>query len=297
MALYVKFWGTRGSIPTPGYRTQRFGGNTLCVEVRTDTTMIVCDAGSGLRELGMDIAQRFGKKPVTLHLLLSHTHWDHIQGFPFFIPAYQPSTTIHVYGASLADRTSYELLTGQMESAHFPVSFTSLTARILASEFIHGQIEIGDVTARAFTQCHPGGSVGFSLMHGGKKVVYSTDNELDKSILNADAVARDPSATREFPAQIIEPFRNADLLIADAQYTEQEYPAHVGWGHPSTATVVDLALAAGVKQLALFHHDPMQSDDVMEQKIAACSQRAKNRGGREAIQVFGAREGVELKLL
>ncbi len=126
MAFYVKFWGTRGSIPTPGYRTQRFGGNTPCVEVRTDTTMIVCDAGSGLRELGMDIDKRFGKEPITLHLLLSHTHWDHIQGFPFFLPAYKPSTTIHVYGASKADRTSHQLLTGQMDSAHFPVDFTAL---------------------------------------------------------------------------------------------------------------------------------------------------------------------------
>jgi len=297
MSFYVKFWGTRGSIPTPGYRTQRFGGNTPCVEVRTDTTMIVCDAGSGLRELGMDIDKRFGPEPVTLHLLLSHTHWDHIQGFPFFIPAYRPSTTIHVYGASKADRTSHQLLTGQMESAHFPVDFTALGAQILAREFIHGEIQIGDVTARAFTQIHPGGSVGFSLLHGGKKVVYSTDNELDKSVLNADAVARDPAAPRQFPAEIIEPFRDAELLIADAQYTELEYPKRVGWGHPSTAAVVDLALAAGVKQLALFHHDPMQSDSDLEQKVASCAQRAKERGGREATQVFGAREGVELKLV
>lgn len=183
-----------------------------------------------------------------------------------------------------------------MESAHFPVKMTSLAARILASEFFGGEIRIGDVTARAFTQCHPGGSLGFSLVHGGKKVVYSTDNELDQSILNADAVASNPSAPRQFPAEVIEPFRNADLLIADAQYTDVEYPTHVGWGHPSTAAVVDLALAAGVRQLALFHHDPMQSDSDMDQKVAACARRAKDRGGREAIQIFGAREGVELKL-
>jgi phosphoribosyl 1,2-cyclic phosphodiesterase len=297
MALYVKFWGTRGSIPTPGYLTQRYGGNTPCVEVRTESTMIVCDAGSGLRELGMDIMRRFGNAPVTLHLLLSHTHWDHIQGFPFFPPAYLPTTTIHVYGANRADRTSYQLLTGQMESAHFPVNFTELGARMLAREFEHGEIQIGDVAASAFPQCHPGGSLGFGLVHGGRKVVYSTDNELDKSVLNAEAVAMDPAAPRRFPAEIIEPFRDADLLIADAQYSELEYPKRIGWGHSSTAAVVDIALAAGVKQLALFHHDPMQSDADLDQKIAACARRANERAGRDKLKVFGAREGVELKLV
>src|SRR4051812_5290255 len=104
MSLYVKFWGTRGSIPTPGYRTARYGGNTPCVEIRTSTTLIVCDAGSGLRELGMDLLRRFEKEPITVHLMLSHSHWDHIQGFPFFPPAYLPSTTIHIYGPPEAGR-------------------------------------------------------------------------------------------------------------------------------------------------------------------------------------------------
>src|SRR3954470_6073271 len=145
MALYVKFWGARGSIPTPGYRTQRYGGNTACVEVRTPDTLIVCDAGSGLRELGMDLMRRFGKSPVTVHLLLSHTHWDHIQGFPFFVPAYLPTTTIYVYGASKADRTSYQLLTGQMDSVHFPVTFAELGANIVARDFDRGEARVGDV--------------------------------------------------------------------------------------------------------------------------------------------------------
>ncbi len=122
--------------------------------------------------------------------------------------------------------------------------------------------------------------------------MYATDNELDKSILNADAVAVDPTAPREFPAEIVEPFRDADLLIADAQYTDLEYAKRVGWGHASTTAVVDLALAAKVRQLALFHHDPMQSDADLEQKIATCAQRAKERGGREAIQIFGGVKGL-----
>ena len=311
MALYVKFWGTRGSIPTPGYQTQRYGGNTACVEVRTDGadgagaaaggpagTLIVCDAGSGLRPLGMDLMRRYGKNPINVHLLLSHPHWDHIQGFPFFIPAYLPSTTIYVYGASRADRTSFQLLTGQMESAHFPVTFSELGARILARDFDRGEARIGDapgdVLVRSFPQCHPGGCLGFAFEHGGRKVVYSTDNEIDKSLLNADAVAADPSAPREFPDAVLDPVRGADLLIADAQYTEAEYPQKVGWGHASTATVVDLAAAAGVKQVALFHHDPLQSDADMDQKVAACVRRA-SAAGRDGVQVFGAREGIELK--
>lgn len=297
MSLYVKFWGTRGSIPTPGYRTARYGGNTPCVEIRSGATLIACDAGSGLRELGMDLVRRFENEPITVHLMLSHGHWDHIQGFPFFPPAYLPSTTIHVYGPSEAGRTAYQLLTAQMASAHFPVAFSALPARVLPGEFDRGAARIGDVDVRTLAHAHPGGGLGFGFVAGGRKVVYLTDNEIDRSLLNAAAVAANPAAVREFPADLVDFVRGADLFVADAQYADSEYPQKVGWGHPSASAVVDLALRADVKQLALFHHDPMQSDADVDQKVAACLKRVYAGGWRETPQVFGAREGVELKIV
>jgi len=132
MALFVKFWGTRGSIPTPGPRTQRYGGNTSCVEIRAENTVIICDGGTGLRELGVDLLRRSEGQPLTLHLFLSHVHWDHIQGFPFFQPAYMPKHTLFIYGQ---DDKIHQLLSGQMQSAYFPVNFTELKAHIVAKTF------------------------------------------------------------------------------------------------------------------------------------------------------------------
>ncbi len=290
--LFVRFWGVRGSIPTPGPRTRRYGGNTSCVEVRLGDTLLVFDAGTGLRELGVQL-QRTRPKDLTVHLFLSHPHWDHIQGFPFFGPAYVDSTTLYVYGPR-GDDKNYQLLSGQMANAYFPVRFSDLGANIVARSFAGTQVKAGELNVKCFGQKHPGGSMGFRVEHGDKSVVFATDSELDQQLLDPTVIARDPDAMRALPEDLVQAVKGADLLIADAQYTDLEYGTKVGWGHPRATTVVDLAVQAGVRQLALTHHDPMHSDRDIDLIVLECQERAAAHGAE--LEVFGAREGVTLKV-
>ncbi|WP_050726586.1 MBL fold metallo-hydrolase [Vulgatibacter incomptus] len=288
----MKFWGTRGSIPTPGPTTHRYGGNTACLEVRAGDALFICDGGTGLRELGLDLIRRHQGTPIVGHMLFSHPHWDHIQGFPFFTPAYQPENVFHIYGTPKGDRRLFGLVSGQMRSDYFPVDFSELSARILAEDLEEERIE--GVKVRALPQCHPGGSFAFSFEAGGRKVVYATDNELDEILLNREESLRDLEAPRRFPQELLDFVRGADLLVADGQYCDEEYPSKIGWGHPRATTTVDLAAAAGVKQLAITHHDPMQSDAEVDEKIAACVRRASRLA--PGLVVFGAREGAQFEV-
>ena len=292
MTAFVRFWGTRGSIPTPGHATKRYGGNTSCVEVRVDGSLFVCDGGTGLRELGLSLARR-AQGAVEAHMFFSHMHWDHIQGFPFFVPAYAQRNRLHVYESGPNDTRVERLLHGQMSSEYFPVAFGDLGATIDTGHFHDGELVVEGVRVRCFEQRHPGRSYAYSFEKDGKKIVYATDSELDLLITNPDEVARDLDAPRLLPAEVTRFVEGADLLIADAQYTDAEYPAKVGWGHARVGTVVDLAVAAGVRSLALFHHDPMQTDDAVDEKVRVGRERALGRGS--TLTVFGAREGLELK--
>ncbi|HET9954405.1 MAG TPA: MBL fold metallo-hydrolase [Polyangiaceae bacterium] len=291
MSAYVKFWGTRGSIPTPGHSTKRYGGNTSCVEIRMAGLLFICDGGTGLRELGLALSER---GPVEAHMFFSHMHWDHIQGFPFFTPAYTKQNRIHVHEVTPFDNRVHRLLHGQMRSEYFPVEFTDLRASISGRHFENNELHVGDVRVRCLEQVHPGRSFAYSFECDGKKVVYATDSELDLSIRNREETDRDPSLLRQLPPELVDFIGGADLLIGDAQYTDLEYPARVGWGHPRANTVVDLAVQAGVKQCALFHHDPMQHDQAVDEKVQTGRDRAVAHASQ--LGVFGAREGLELKL-
>lgn len=292
MGFSVTFWGTRGSIPTPGPSTQKFGGDTSCVELRVGDTVLVCDAGTGLRKLGAELMAR--SSPVVVHLFLSHSHWDHIQGFPFFTPVYVPSTVLYVHCVAGGQERVRELLSGQMKSDYFPVDFADLGAQIERRDLAPGPNAIDDVTVRAMQLEHPGTSFGFAFEHEGAKVVYATDNEIDLRFPDPEAVQNDLEAPRPIPDAMLDFVRGADLLIADGQYTEEEYPEKIGWGHSRATTLVDLAIQADVKQLAIYHHDPMQSDELVEAKIEVCRQRSQRLGGK--VEIFGAREGFELKV-
>lgn len=292
MPTFVKFWGTRGSIPTPGHKTRKYGGNTSCVEIRFNDTLFICDGGTGLRELGQDLEQR-DNGPVRAHMFFSHTHWDHIQGFPFFAPAYRPDSKLYVYDVEEHDNRVHRLLLGQMQSDYFPVSFSDLGAHIESAHLEGGTKLIDGVAVRAFEQCHPGKSFAYAFEKEGVKVVYATDNELDLSLLDPEAALSTPDALRRLPSDFVEFVSGADLLIADGQYTDEDYVTKVGWGHARAHTVVDLALQAGVRHCAIYHHDPMHSDELVEQKVQSCRQRAEAAGAD--VVVFGAREGLELK--
>lgn len=292
MSVYVKFWGVRGSIPTPGWTTRVYGGNTSCVELRWSDTLFVCDAGTGIRPLGLDLVKR-GGGPINGHLLFSHAHWDHIQGFPFFVPVFNPANTFHIYGTGEAGDYFHRLLSGQMASEYFPVQFERLGATILPSALGASGTEVDGVRLSWIEQHHPGGSLGFRFERDGLAVVYMTDNEYDQELLNAAEVAADPSALRRIPQRFLDFARGADLMIADGQYTDAEYAGKVGWGHPRDFTVVDVAIQAGVKQLAITHHDPMDTDERIDAKLDACRRRVASFG--QKLQVFAAREGVEFK--
>ena len=293
MSFFVKFWGTRGSIPTPGNRTKRFGGNTSCVEIRCGDQLFICDAGSGIRELGADLLTR-GLSAIVAHLYLSHTHWDHIQGFPFFSPIYLPGMKCLAYGAREGDDRFYRLLSGQMTSDYFPVRFADLRANISPAHLNEGHAEIGDVSVTTCELEHAGGCIGYAFRRDTTKIVYATDNEIDRLLVDAAGARSADGDLRRVRQPLVDFVRDADLLISDGQYTDDEYPRKVGWGHPSCVTAVDFAIQANVKALAIFHHDPDRSDGDVDQLVKSCRKRATDLGSE--VVIFGAREGVEFKI-
>ncbi len=288
-AMRVRFWGTRGSIPTPGRATARFGGNTSCVEVlAADGTCLVLDCGTGARQLGLAL---LAAGPPPIHLLLSHTHWDHIQGFPFFAPAYLPGTILDIYAAPGLERTLEETLAGQMQHTYFPVRLTELRAQIAIHEVGEGAFRIGGVTVRAQYLNHTAPCLGYRLEAGGVSVVYATDHEpFWWGGPETSPVERllHPGERRH-----VEWLAGADLVIHDAQYTDAEYPAKRNWGHSSVEYVTDLAILAGVKRLVLFHHDPARTDRSVTQLAQRMLRRARKHGS--GLEVISAAEGLEIE--
>ena len=294
--MRVRFWGTRGSIATPGPLTLGYGGNTSCVEMRCGRDILIFDAGTGIRELGMALMQEAQGEPITVHLFISHTHWDHIQGFPFFVPAYQPNTTVHVYGSPGQGRSLDRILRGQMDSDYFPVALGDLSAAIEVHELRGGDFQIGDTHIASMYLNHPGMTLGYRVSHGGRVAVYATDNEPYRSTL--DHLGRRAEAGREFGGRLDEEFvrfvAGADLYIGEAQYTDEEYPAKIGWGHSSLSATVEVALKAQVRQLALFHHDPMHGDEVVTAMVAVAQRLIAAQ--LSPLRCFAAREGQTIDL-
>jgi phosphoribosyl 1,2-cyclic phosphodiesterase len=288
--MTVTFWGTRGSIATPGPTTTIYGGNTSCVEVRAGADILIFDCGTGIRELGLALMDEFRGRPLTVHLFISHTHWDHIQGFPFFLPAYAATTTVHLYGSQGQGRPLERLLGGQMNPDYFPVALGDLAAKIQVHEFKGEDFQIGDSSVAAMYLNHPGMTLGYRVTGAGKTVVYATDNEQYRFTL--EHVGQRAQAGREFGQQLDEQFirfvSDADLYIGEAQYTDDEYPQKIGWGHSSLSATVEVALKANVRTLALFHHDPMHSDEVVAAMEAEARRLILSRGA--ALQCFAARE-------
>ena len=257
--MRITFWGVRGSIPTPGPDTVEIGGNTSCVEVRAGKALVIFDGGTGLRMLGQKLLK---EGPLTAHIFFSHVHWDHIQGFPFFAPAFLPGNTIHLYGGNNVSRTLEETLAGQMDYPSFPVHLTELGAKMTFADLEEGQVlelDAGDGEKFKITTGrgnHPNGVWAYRFEYKGKSAVYATDTE-HYSIV-------DP--------KLVKLAKDADILIYDSQYTPEEYagsagkPGKVGWGHSTIDEAAKLANAAGVKKLVLFHHDPLQNDAAVREK-------------------------------
>ncbi len=287
--MRVTFWGTHGSVPTPGPSTVRYGGNTACVEARTRSgTFFIFDSGTGIRELGLHLARQGG--PVNAHLMLGHTHWDHISGFPFFSPAFVPGNRLTIYGARDLDRSLRDVLAGQMHYTYFPVPLGDLRADIDFSELEEGEICVDDVVVRAHYLNHTAVCMGYRAEADGTSMAYITDHEpygvVEGGLRNGFIHGGD--------RRLIEFVRGVDLLIQDAQYTPEEYAARRGWGHRSVDYVTDVAVEAGARRLALFHHEPTHADEQIDRMVEAAQSRARAAGSD--VEIFGAAEGQQIKL-
>jgi len=280
--ILVRFWGVRGSIPTPGPSTVRYGGNTTCVELRINGEIIVIDAGSGIRNLGSALLKESAGKPIELTLLNTHTHWDHIQGFPFFAPAFIKGNRIRVIGRNSQPDGLKGVFERQMDGTRcFPVPFFSLGADV-EFETINEEsglvFNIGSVKVVACPTNHPGGCLAYGFASDNRKVVFLSDHETGG--------ADEP--------RILEFIKGANLLIADAQYDATEINSRRGWGHGSIEEVVDLAIRASVRELCLFHHDPTHDDERLDSMVRQAREMASLSGVPLVIQA--ASEGGEISL-
>ena len=295
----LRFWGVRGSIPTPGPATVRFGGNTSCVEVRAQGEILILDGGTGLRPLGRELINEFQDRHLNLTLLLTHTHWDHIQGLPFFPPIYQPHCRLRILGFEGARRGLVNVLTGQMESPYFPVPFGELPGNIEVEELKDMEFQVGPVRVGAWFANHPGICVGYRIHTEQGTIAFFPDNEPhcryepDGTIRPARADASIEYA-RAQEDKMIEFVRGVDVLILDAQYDRAEYVRHIGWGHGCVDDVVALAIRADVKRLFLFHHDPDHDDAKVESMLAHA--RKLVAAQNSSLQVDAAREGESVRL-
>ena len=289
------FRGTRGSLPAPGPKTVRYGGNTTCIEVRSDTDdLIILDAGTGIRELGLELAAHM---PVTCHLFITHTHWDHIQGLPFFVPLFVSGNHVTIYGPPdpLTMTGIESVLAKQMEYPHFPVRVAELLADIRYETLHDGQeIGIGSATVSAMLMNHPAMDFGFKVACGEKSIFFSGDHEPFYNIYQpGDEDFEDyGKIVAERNQGITDFLRGVDVFIVDAQYTEQEYAGKRGWGHSTFDRALELALEAGVGKVYLTHHETTRSDEEVDAIFAGLKREWAGRG----VEFDMAREGETIEV-
>ncbi len=297
--MKVRFWGTRGSIPTPGRHTVRYGGNTPCVEVRLQNNeLVIFDAGTGIRGLGD--ALMAGGESVKAFLAISHPHWDHIQGFPFFKPAFISGNEITILGAQSRSVTLRQMISDQMDRVYFPIQLSELKARIAFRPLREGSVPICDATLSSLYLNHPSFALGYRLDAAGRSLVYISDNEpfdreLARSVKNVDrAIVERYNRSRGNPNQRVFDFAHgATVLIHDATYTPEEYVNHVGWGHSHYLFTLEVAARAGVRKLVLFHHDQTHGDEKVDEILTKCRKEIRSRSYR--FECVAAAEGMELE--
>ncbi len=289
--MQLTFWGVRGSIAVPGPDTVLFGGNTTCLEIRCgESGPVVLDAGTGIRGLGLALARSM---PVDCALFLSHTHWDHIQGLPFFTPLFVPGNTLSIHGTfdPVAMKDLRSVLDAQMDYAYFPVRSAELKAEIRCESLAEGQsVTHGEARITPFLVNHTVITFGYKVQCRGKSVFFTGDHEQWTNIYEHDEPYFDEFQTiiEEKQAELVDFLRGVDVLVADGQYTREEYPAKAGWGHSSMDLCVDLALSAGIERLYITHHEPTRGDEAM----SAVLDELRDRRGGAGVDIDLAREGV-----
>jgi len=283
----IAFWGTRGSIPTPGAAFMRHGGNTSCMQVEHGEEVLVFDAGSGIRELGLELMKG---GPRRIHLFVTHTHWDHIQGFPFFTPAYVPGFELVVYGAEGFGKSLEAVFRGQLDQDYFPVQMEDMNASIEFRHLTPEPVRVGDVTVTWEYAHHPGATVGYRVDVAGTSVSWFPDDEfLFGYVGDPGDVVSDEAHLAPY-RRIVDFLRGVDILVHEAQYTNDEYPAKIGWGHSSISNASVLAKLAGVKRWIVTHHDPMHDDRFLEGKLNLTRQQLARLG--HAVPVSHAYDGM-----
>lgn len=281
--MKIKFWGCRGSLPTPEPYAMRYGGNSTCLEIRlSDGTLLIVDAGSGIRKLGKALMAD-PQSPKEMYLFLTHSHWDHLMGFPFFVPAFIKGNTIHVRGGGRAKRLLERNLEKQMEAPFFPVDFGATKARF---DFTSGKPSgqrIGSASLLPIPLSHPNGGWGFRIEDDGKSFVFLTDNELgfvhQGGLSNSDYVTA---------------CARADLAVHDAQYTEAEYKKKRTWGHSTFIQALRLGISSRAKSIGFFHHDPERTDEQIDELVAKAQTMAADEN--RSLDCFGVREGQVIEL-
>ena len=285
--MRVRFWGTRGTRPTPGPRTLRYGGNTTCVEVRSRTgQLLVIDSGSGIAELGYRLAR---EGPTEATILITHTHWDHIQGFPFFGPAFLPESKLTLVGPAGSIKSLKAAFADQMDPAYYPIRLDDMPAALDFVERAPGEtFEVGDLRVTPHELNHPIVTFGYRVDEADRSFVFATDNELTR---NGDGGHLGELAR----GALVEWAREPNLLVHDAQYSREEYATHVGWGHSTYEDTLALAEDVAAEQLAFFHHDPMHSDADVDALVEEALGEHHQRGGRRLV-AFPAAEDQELEV-
>ena len=279
--IHVDFWGVRGSVPSPGPTTTRYGGNTSCVSITVDNKILILDAGTGIRNLGGAI---IGQQELEIFVVVTHSHWDHIQGFPFFTPIYQPNRPVHMFTTLHKKNVVLSSLIDQMDGAHFPVTPDQVPSNFnFVTENPLEFLESNSFHIELVPMNHPGKAFGYKIKIDDKIICYFTDNEID------------PPYEKSIELDVLtEHCKNVDILIHDAQYIEADMPLKHGWGHSLISQVTKLGESAEVKNLVYYHHDPERSDDDIDAELETASKTLKENGS--SVRPYFAYEGLKLSI-
>jgi len=302
--LSVRIWGDRGSIPCPGKDTVIYGGNTSCLEIRAGEKLVIVDFGTGIKPFGdWLMANDFKKGPIDTDIFITHTHWDHIMGFPMFTPIFIPTSRLRIRGpVSYENETLEQIIGAQLTYRYWPIRINELSAKIEYDQIRETTLDLGDgLWVKTKYLNHPILCLGYRFEYKGKSIVTAYDNEPFRNLFptdpsdpnyDEDAAREGEAAVREENEKLLQFFRNADVLIHDTQYTAQEYGKHLGWGHTSFERAINSANKAGVKKLVMFHHDPNRTDEQLE-KLERDYQR--RIAGKTSMQIMMAREGLTIE--
>ena len=263
--MRVRFWGARGSIPVSGRRYDKYGGNTACVEIRArDGSVIIVDAGTGIRELGNLLLT---EEPGVINMLLTHAHWDHILGFPFFLPLYSSKTRLEVHGCPAAIRSVQQILEDTMSPPNFPVDLSEVSAQVNFNGECPSDFHIGGIAIETIALNHPNGGFGYKFTEDGASFVFLTANEIGHAHTGG-------SEYEEY----VEFSRGADLLVHDAEYRPEEYARKKAWGHSTFTDALELAMDAGARHLGLYHHNMERTDEDLDVMVGECEERVSKAG-------------------